>query len=234
MMPYMRDARAKGIPALGSGAIYPILDEDVMFDDRWLYEEGGGNLPVWLKYANGMDVGWNHATACVFGAYDDKNDICYIYRVYKQGRAEPATHVEAIKSSGDWIPTVCDPASSASSQADGTKLIDKYNDLGLYLFKADNTVETGILEVWQRLVSGRLKVARSCTPLFDELRTYHRDEHGKIVKLNDDLLDALRYLVLSGLPLAIEPPYDEAYPDEADYYHAAQSSRVQGRSAWTG
>jgi phage terminase large subunit-like protein len=228
---YLRDARARGIPQLGSGAIYPILEEDIIFEDEWLYREGDGQVPVWFKRANGMDVGWNHETAAVFGAYDDKNDIVYIYRVYKQGRAEPSTHVQAIKAPGEWIPTVCDPSANASSQIDGRKLLDIYGDLGLYLFKADNSVESGLLAVWERLVSGRLKVARSCGAWFDEFRVYRRDEKGKVVKLNDDLMDCTRYLISSGLILAAEPPYEDAYPDEV-YVQAMQGA--SGRSAWTG
>ena len=230
--PYLRDARAKGIPQLGAGAIYPILEDDIIFEDEWLYREGGGQLPPWMKYANGMDVGWTHATAAVFGAYDPKTDIVYIYRVYKQGRAEPDTHVGAIKGAGDWIPTVCDTSSGASSQIDGKRLIDVYASLGLNLFPADKSVEAGLLSVWQRLVSGRLKIARSCTPWFDEFRTYHRDEDGKVVKMNDDLMDCTRYFIMSGLQLAVEPPYEEAYPDE--YMYSEQVANTQGRSAWTG
>ncbi len=29
--------------------------------------------------------------------------------------------------------------------------------------------------------------------IFEEFRLYHRDENGKIVKTNDDVLDATRY-----------------------------------------
>lgn len=230
-LPHLIDARTKGIPTLGSGAIYPISEDEIAFDDGWLYREGQGTLPVWFKYANALDVGWN-STACVFGAYDDKNDIVYIYRVYKQGRSEPATHIHAITSAGDWIPTVCDPRADSASQVDGRNLLNVYYDWGLQLFQADNTVESGILAVWQRLVSGRLKVARSCQEWFNELRTYHRDEDGKIVKLNDHLMDATRYLVMSGLRLAMEPPFEDAYPDEAAYYQ--QRSATSGKSAWTG
>jgi len=229
--PYLRDARAKGIPQLGSGAIYPILEDDITFDDEWLYKEGQGQIPVWFKRANALDVGWN-STAAVFAAYDDKNDIVYIYRVYKQGRAEPSTHVHAIASAGDWIPTVCDPSVTCGSQKDGISLLDIYSDLGLYLFKADNTREAGLLAVWERLVGGRLKIGKSCRAWFDEFRVYRRDENGKIVKVNDHLMDATRYLIMSGLALACEPPYEDAYPDDAMY--AQQSYGTDGRSAWTG
>jgi hypothetical protein len=49
-------------------------------------------------------------------------------------------------------------------------------------------------------VSGRLKVIASLTNWFREFRKYHRDDKGsgKIVKRDDHLMDATRYLIVSG------------------------------------
>ena len=64
-------------------------------------------------------------------------------------------------------------------------------------------MEAGIIEVWNLLVSGRLKVMASLTNWFREFRKYHRDDKGsgKIVKHSDHLMDATRYLIVSGRPL---------------------------------
>jgi hypothetical protein len=40
--------------------------------------------------------------------------------------------------------------------------------------------------------SDRFKVVNDCSGFFREMRLYHRD-NGKIVKLNDDIMDAVRY-----------------------------------------
>ena len=63
-------------------------------------------------------------------------------------------------------------------------------------------MEAGITEVWNPLVSGRLKVMASLTNWFREFRKYHRDDKGsgKIVKRDDHLMDATRYLIISGRP----------------------------------
>jgi len=198
--PYLRDARAKGIPQLGAGAIYPILEEDIAVDDF--------EIPIWYPRAYALDVGWN-ATAALWGAWDRESDIVYIYSSYKQGQAEPATHVQAINARGTWIPGCADPASRASSQKDGKSLFNEYVDLGLDLSLADNAVEAGIFAVWQRLVSGRLKIFRSLRPFFDEFRLYHRDENGKIVKQNDHLMDCMRYLIMTGMKNAVEKPLED-------------------------
>ena len=61
--------------------------------------------------------------------------------------------------------------------------------------------------MWERLSTGRLKIARSLGNLRRELRLYHRDERGRIVKANDHGVDAMRYLMLSGAQIAcVEAP----------------------------
>ena len=47
----------------------------------------------------------------------------------------------------------------------------------------------------RRIESGRLKIFDTCTMLFEEFGQYHRKD-GEIVKVNDDLLDALRYAIM--------------------------------------
>jgi len=63
-------------------------------------------------------------------------------------------------------------------------------------------VEAGIKEVWNLLVSGRLKVMEDLGNWLREFRKYHRDDKGagKIVKRYDHLMDATRYLMVSGRP----------------------------------
>jgi hypothetical protein len=78
--------------------------------------------------------------------------------------------------------------------------MELYRELGLNLQPAVNAVEAGITEVWNLLVSGQLKVMASLTNWFREFRKYHRDDKGsgKIVKRDDHLMDATRYLIVSG------------------------------------
>jgi hypothetical protein len=54
-----------------------------------------------------------------------------------------------------------------------------------------NSVEAGIMELLERMLSGRFKVFEHLGDFFEELRMYHR-ENGKVVKVDDDLLDAVR------------------------------------------
>jgi hypothetical protein len=55
-----------------------------------------------------------------------------------------------------------------------------------------NGVEAGVLEMLERMQTGRWKVFSSCGAWLEEFRLYHR-EAGRIVKVNDDLISASRY-----------------------------------------
>ncbi len=195
--PHERDARSKGTPQLGSGAIFPVPESEILIDDII--------IPDHWPRAFGFDVGWNK-TAAVWAAWNRESDTVYLYAEHYRGQAEPAIHAEAIKARGDWIPGVIDPASRGRTQNDGTQLVQMYKDLGLDLEFANNAVESGIYEVWSRLSTGRMKVFKSMSNWIQEFRLYRRDEKGRIVKTNDHLMDAVRYLTSSGLAIAKTKP----------------------------
>lgn len=197
--PYQRDARSKGVPQLGSGAIYPVGETDIIVPDF--------PIPDYFPRAYGLDVGWN-VTAAIWGARNPEDGITYLYSAYKRSHAEPSIHVDAIKARGGWIPGVVDPAARGRSQKDGTQLITIYGKtgLGLDLEPAQNAVESGLYLVWQLLSAGRLKVFSTLAGWLDEFRLYRRDEQGRVVKDNDHLMDACRYLMVSGMERAIVKP----------------------------
>jgi phage terminase large subunit-like protein len=197
--PYQRDARTRGIPALGSGVIYPVPESTFIVEPF--------EIPRTWPVAYGLDVGWNR-TAATWGAYDRASDVVYIYSEHYVAEAPPQIHADSIKARGVWIPGAIDPASAGSSQLDGRRLIDEYRSLGLDLSPADNAVEAGIMAVYRRLSSGRLKIFRTCVNLVSEMRLYRRDEKGKIVKERDHAVDGLRYLIMSGMIRATTEPFE--------------------------
>lgn len=215
--PYQRDARTKGIPQLGSGAIYPVAETDIVVEPF--------KIPVWWPKSYGLDVGWNR-TAAVWGALDRETDVAYIYSEHYRGQAEPIVHAEAIRSRGDWMVGAIDPASRGRQQADGEQLLNLYRQSGLHLVPADNGVESGLYEVWQRLSSGRLKVFSNCTNWLAEFRIYRRDEKGRVVKENDHLMDATRYFIVTGI--------HSAKPDPEQYskYEAQMPKRPRIQTDW--
>lgn len=195
--PYLRDARTKGTPSLGSGAIYPVEDEVFLVD--------AFQLPAHWPRIYALDVGWNR-TAALWGAVDRESSTTYLYAEHYRSQAEPSIHAASIRARGHWIPGVIDPAARGRSQVDGARLMSQYQELGLILTAAENSVESGIFAVWELLSTGRLKVFKNLSNWRAEHKLYRRDEKGNIVKKFDHLMDTTRYLVVSGLSRAIVQP----------------------------
>ena len=213
--PHLRRSRSEGVPSLGQGAIYPVEESDITCDPF--------EIPAHWPRVYGMDVGWNR-TAALWGAWDRETDTVYLYSEHYRGQAEPSIHADAIKGRGTWIPGVIDPAARGRSQKDGEQLYAIYRALGLDITPANNAVEAGIYEVWQRLSTGRLKVFRTLQNWLAEYRIYRRDDNGKVVKENDHAMDATRYLIVSGLSAAITEPPDDDYDD----YRESARSEISG------
>jgi Terminase RNaseH-like domain len=150
-------------------------------------------IPPHWPQGYGMDVGWN-CTAAVWGAHDREHDILYLVHEHRRGQAEPSVNAHGIRAAGEWIPGFIDPASRGRGQKDGSQLLYDYIELGLKLSPADNGVESGLYAVWNRMSTGRLKIFRSLQNWLQEFRLYRRDDKGHVVKQNDHLMDATRYL----------------------------------------
>ena len=58
-------------------------------------------------------------------------------------------------------------------------------------------------------IRGKLKAFASCQGLISEYRIYRRDDKGRVVKKNDHLMDASRYLARTGRDLARCKPADK-------------------------
>jgi hypothetical protein len=185
--PHLRDARTKGTPSFGSGAIYPVEQAAIIVDPF--------PIPRWWAKGYGLDVGWNK-TAAIFGTHDRDSDVVYLYSEHYRGQAELSVHAEAIKARGEWLRGAIDPASAGAGQIDGRQVLANYQDLGLDVIPANNAVEAGLQIVWQMLSTGRLKVFSTLSNWLNEHRLYRRDERGRIVKERDHLMDATRYLCM--------------------------------------
>jgi len=207
---YQRDARSKGIPTLGAGAIYAVPESDLRVEPF--------KIPVYWPRGYALDVGWN-VTAGLFGAHDRETDTLYLYEEVYAKQREPVFVADAIRRRGGWMHGVIDPAARGRGQKDGEQLLQVYRDLGLTVTPAVNAVEAGIYEVWSRMGSGRLKVFSTLVNWWSEFRVYHRDEKGNIVKKADHLMDSTKYLCVSGIPLMMTKPAGAvgARADVGDY-----------------
>lgn len=216
--PHQRDARSKGIPALGSGVIYPIPESEIKVAPFEI-------PPSWPR-GYGMDIdagaGW---TAALWAAHDRTANVYYVYDCYKRSHAEPVIHAEAIKARGKWIPGVADAAALLVTAGDVEQMLSVYRRLGLNIVLPQKGVEAAIFQVWQLLSAGRLKIFSSCGAFFEEFRLYRRDGKGRVVKQNDHLCDCLSYLVVSGFPRMKTKPEDAEAKDRSgiSLEHRSQS-----------
>lgn len=193
--PYQRAARTTGTPTLGAGAIYALPEEELTIAD----------FPIpkhWKRVWGGDAGGGAKPTAVVWLALDPDLGMVYLYSTYKRESPEPAIHLAGIKARGAWIPGVMDSAALIVSRDDAEQLVSVYNRGGLTVTLPDKAVESGIQSVWELMSEQRFRVFKSCEPWFAEFRKYHRDKKGRIVKVDDHLMDATRYAVYSGLVLA--------------------------------
>lgn len=190
-----REARAKGIPSMGSGRVFPIA-EDVLKIEPF-------QIPAhWARIA-GLDFGFDHPTAVVWLAWDRDNDVIYVTDCHRQRQATPVLHAAAIKMRSDWIP-VAWPHDGLQHDKGGSgeQLAKQYKDQGVPMLPnratfedGTNGVEAGISDMLIRMQTGRLRVFSHLNEWFEEFRMYHR-KNGIIVKIDDDLMSATRYALM--------------------------------------
>ena len=166
-------------------------------------------IPEHWPRAYCLDVRWR-TTAAMWGAQDPESDVLYLYSEYF-AEAESAVQVAAIRARGEWIPGLIDAQANGRSQVDGSRLIQMYRGLGLVLQTIDNPLESGVLNLWERMHSGRLKVFASLSEYLDHRRLYRRDEKDQIVRERDNLQDATRCLI-SGIARLRPKPVTRVLP----------------------
>ena len=193
MPDYQREMRSKGIPVLGEGMVFPIAEDAIRIDPF--------EIPSHWSRLAAMDFGIDHPTACVWTAYDPDSDIIYVTDEYAVSGEVPAIHSAAIKSRSE-VAVVYPADGDQTEKGSGRTLAEMYRQHGLDLIgpftnpDGSRYVEPGLMEMMERMRTGRLKVFGTCGQWFSEFRRYHR-KNGKIVKQFDDVIDASRYCVMS-------------------------------------
>lgn len=189
-----RDARTKGIPTLGSGLIFPVLEENIICEPF--------AMPKRWPRIGGMDFGYDHPFGAVEMVWDRDDDIIYVTRCYRQSMSTPIIHAAALKPWGSWLPWSWPHDGLQHDKGSGEQLAKQYEAQGLKMLAeratfddGSNGVEAGISEMLQRMQTGRWKVFSSCIEWLEERRLYHRKD-GKVVKERDDVLCASRYAMM--------------------------------------
>lgn len=189
-----REARAKGIPTLGSGRIFPVTEESISIE--------AFTIPESWAQIGGIDFGWDHPTAAIKMAWDRDNDCIYITDTHRLREATPVLHAATLKSWGDWLPWSWPHDGLQHDKGSGDQLSELYRKNGLSMLyeratfeDGSNGVEAGLMDMLERMQTGRLKVFAHLSDWFEEFRLYHRKD-GKVVKEADDLMSATRYALM--------------------------------------
>lgn len=186
-----REARAKGVPIMGSGRVFPIEESSITCNSF--------EIPAHWPQIGGIDFGWDHPSAGARLAWDRDSDILYVIASHRAKEQTPLVFSAAVKPWGTWIPWAWPHDGLQHDKGSGIQLAAQYRTHGLAMLAeratfpdGSNGVEAGILEMLTRMQTGRLKVFAHLNDWFEEFRMYHRKD-GLIVKKTDDLMSATRY-----------------------------------------
>lgn len=189
-----REARAKGIPTMGSGRVFPIEEEYIKIAPF--------EIPSHWTQLCGIDFGWDHPSAGIRMAWDRDNDILYVINCYRARENTPAMFASAVRPWGDWLKWAWPHDGLQHDKGSGEQLAVQYRQNGLSMLPeratfddGSNGLEAGVAEMLDRMQTGRLKVFSHLNDWFEEFRLYHRKD-GIIVKMNDDILSATRYAMM--------------------------------------
>ncbi len=190
-----REARARGIPKLGSGAIFATPEEMVI-------EPPLEYIPQhWVK-GWGVDFGIGHPFAAALCIWDKDNDVVHVTHTYRQADALSIVHAAAMKRIAAQVPVFWPKDGANRDPNGGGTLASGYKKHGLLMCAeyarwpdGSMSTEAGIAEWDDREKTGRIKFAAQLSDLLEERRFYHRKD-GLIVKIRDDIMSAVRIFLM--------------------------------------
>lgn len=201
---HQRDMRTKGVPMLGHGRIYDISDEMITCEPF--------DVPNHWFVIGGMDFGYDHPQAHIQLVEDRDTGTIYITKAWKASKVSANDAWGAVKDWQEGIPVSWphDGLQNEKGRDDATQQKVHYERAGFKMLPSmatwpdipdgkggmktgGNSVEHGIYEILDLMRKGKFKIFKGMFEVLDEVRQYHRNDKGKIVKSFDDLIDAIRY-----------------------------------------
>lgn len=209
-----KKARRMGIASSGEGKIFNFPESDYTIEPF--------EIPAHWRRIGGLDVGLTHPTGAICAAIDDDSDTIYVYKQYRVQNKTAFEHAANLKHWG--VKFLIDPSAFNRQIGTGQSTASIYQDEGLDLIKANNSVDASIIEIRRLMGSGRLFIFNNLDMLLKELRMYRTKKtpegNTKIVKEEDDLIDPLRYVCM-GISEHAERPKRFQRPPEVIRFKAA-------------
>ncbi len=215
-----REARAKGVPTLGSGRIFPVEEEAILVQPF--------KIPAHWPRINGLDFGYDHPAAGVQIAWDRDADCIYVTKAHRAREQTPVLFAPTVKAWGAWVPCAWPHDGLQHDKGSGKVLAVLHANEGLKMLKTHathapqtgqpegtggNGVEAGLMEMLDRMQTGRFKVFAGLDDWMQEFRLYHRKD-GQVVKERDDLMSATRYGIMMKRKAITQPVERTAHMPE--------------------
>ena len=202
-----RAARVYGQEQMGEGAVFATPVPSITFT------ASPDTFASYFLYVNACDFSHggmssqSHPFAFVSAATDPATGTIYIFDAFKMHAQLPDAHVKRIKESKVWDAPLLWPhdGSQIATAGTGETISRMYRRLGLPMRPEHTTFadkdgggysfEAGIALMAQKFADGTLLIAKRLHEVFVEYQNYHYKD-GKVVKEDDDLLSAIRQVVM--------------------------------------
>lgn len=198
-----RAARTEGIPMMGEGAIFPVLDDAIRLDPF--------KIPNHFARIKGCDFGYEHDGAGAEIAWDRDQDIIYVIDCYKKKGELAPYHAAWFNKTNKQIPVAWPHDGMNTEKSGGNKIKEAYSLHGVNMMvksarypksRGEEHDKGGAQPQWpvideirERMMTGRFKVFSHLAEWFEEKRSYHVKD-DKIVSRKDDVLKATFYAVM--------------------------------------
>ena len=213
---YEREARSKGFPSVGAGAIFPYVEDSVVVNRV--------DMEPWWPRMFAVNFTWEKC-ALVWVTQNPDTGVAYVYdsEIFSE---EPVSVIcTAIKARGKDMPGVICGARCARTKSDRFRVLKEFRLNDVMMVDVSDNLEGSIRELQSMFQAGTLKIKSNLRPLLTEYNMYRRDRKGQAVEEDIHAINALRYVATAGLNYA-KPKVD---PD--DVIHRR---RKYGRNNITG
>ena len=161
-------------------------------------------------YFIGLDVGWNHPTACVLVKEDKDRNLFIIDEFREQYMTvdKISNRLRGMIEGNGLTPDkiemfIIDPASRGTQQSSGQSMYDQILQEGWGFIPGNNDVMAGINRMTRLIKEDRFFMHPRCEKSKEEISNYHwkkwnEEKDGyrnRPFKLKEDLMDAIRYVV---------------------------------------
>jgi hypothetical protein len=181
----------------GHNSIFPMLSKDIVMPHDKLMRSIRKDKTklMWLSAA---DPGTATCFAVLLVAVNPYTKTVYcLDEIYETDQKKTSTRLIGqrywdkkmeLMPKADWIQSYDEAAAWFS-----VEYAEAFDDGFVPTTKARNKKEDGISLIKDIMLRDKLVISDRCKKLFWEMRNYIRDDNGKIPKVNDHLIDCLRY-----------------------------------------